>query len=194
MLKIGVTGGIGSGKSTVCEIFRQLGVPVFHSDFEANKLLESSQIIDFYRNKFGAAVFTNNTLDKQKIASLIFNNPAALQIVNSFIHPIVNQNFSQWVNNQKNCLYVIKESALLLSPTVINDLDSIVLIMAPQELRIKRVILRDNSDENSVIQRIRNQATDEEKMKRANYIISNDENSLLLPQVLTLHKMFVAGK
>jgi dephospho-CoA kinase len=192
MLKIGVTGGIGSGKSTVCEIFRHLGVPIFSSDHEANKLLDSSEVIEFYKNEFGSAVFANGSLDKQKIAAIIFNDSAALQKVNRFIHPIVNSQFAKWVNNQKNCFYIIKESALLLEQNSKGYLDYIILVIAPQELRIKRVMSRDGSEENIVMERIKNQVTDTEKMKHANYIISNDEHSLLLPQVLDLHKMFIA--
>jgi dephospho-CoA kinase len=191
MLKIGVTGGIGSGKSTVCEIFKHLGTPVFNSDYEANKLLNTSEVIGFYKNEFGSEVFSNVSLDKQKIAAIIFNNAEALKKVNNFIHPLVNSQFAQWVLKQKNCFYVIKESALLLEQNSLKDLDYIILIMAPLELRIKRVVLRDNSEETVVMKRIENQATDAEKMKRANYIITNDEHSLLLPQVLNLHRMFI---
>ena len=191
MLKIGVTGGIGSGKSTVCEIFRHLGTPVFNSDFEANKLLNSFDVIEFYKNEFGDSVFTDDSLDKQKIAALIFYDPEALQKVNNFIHPIVNSGFTKWLQNQKNSFYVIKESALLLELKYIKDIDYIVLVIAPLELRIKRVQLRDNVETNTVMNRIKNQAADSEKMKHANYIISNDENSLILPQVLKLHNMFI---
>jgi len=191
MLKIGVTGGIGSGKSTVCEIFKQLGIPVFNSDFEANKLIDTSATVDFYKNEFGDIVFTNNSLDKQKIASLIFNNPEALQKVNDFIHPKVNENFVNWVNKQKNCLYVIKESALLLDLKTKQDLNYIILVHAPLELRIKRVMLRDGTDKETILKRVKNQSPDEEKMKKASHIISNDDHSLLLSQVLALHNMYL---
>ncbi len=191
MLKVGITGGIGSGKSTVCEIFRQLGVPIFNSDYEAKKLLETTDIIDFYKKEFGDKVFINGLLDKQKIATLIFNNTEALQKVNNFIHPIVIDNFAKWIRIQKNCKYVIKESALLLEKNNKGDLDYVVLVLAPEELRLKRVMSRDGIDESGVLKRIINQTPDEEKMKIASFIISNDDHSLLLPQVLRLHQMFL---
>jgi dephospho-CoA kinase len=130
-------------------------------------------------------------LDKQKIASLIFNNPEALQKVNNFIHPMVNENFVNWINKQKNCFYVIKESALLLELKTKQDLDYVILVHAPLELRIERVMLRDGTDKETVLKRVNNQSPDEEKMKRASHIISNDDQSLLLPQVLALHKMYI---
>ena len=191
MLKVGITGGIGSGKTTICEIFTQLGIPVFHSDAEANKLLNTAEVIDFYKKEFGEIVFSNGLLDKQKVANLIFKNPEALQKVNGFIHPLVNKNFKDWTLSQKNCNYVIKESALLLEGNNRGDLSYIVLVLAPLELRIKRVMLRDQTDENAILERIKNQTSDDEKMKLADFIISNDVQSLVLPQVLTLHKMFL---
>jgi dephospho-CoA kinase len=191
MLKIGITGGIGSGKSTVCNIFKQLGIPIYNSDYEAKKLLDSNEIIEFYKNEFSNDVFVNGSLDKQKIATLIFDNPEALQRVNNFIHPIVNDNFAKWVINQKNSKYVVKESALLLDKNIKGDLNYVVLVLAPKELRLKRVILRDNTSESEVLKRIKNQIPDEAKIKFASYIISNDEHSLLLPQVLKLHQMFI---
>jgi len=191
MLKVGITGGIGSGKTTICEIFTQLGIPVFHSDAEANKLLNTAEVIDFYKKEFGEIVFSNGLLDKQKVANLIFKNPEALQKVNGFIHPLVNKNFKDWTLSQKNCNYVIKESALLLEGNNRGDLSYIVLVLAPLELRIKRVMLRDQTDENAILERIKNQTSDDEKMKLADFIISNDVQSLVLPQILTLHKMFL---
>ncbi len=190
MLKIGITGGIGSGKTTVCEIFRQLRIPVFISDFEAKKLLDTPKVLEFYRNEFGERVFTEGVLDKRKIASLIFENQQAKEKVNNFIHPLVIESFLAWALNQINCPYVIKEAALLFESNAYLSLNYSVLIYAPVELRIKRVIERDKCDGGSVVRRIRNQMPEENKMKLANFVISNDEHSLLLPQVLRLHQMF----
>jgi dephospho-CoA kinase len=190
MLKIGVTGGIGSGKSTVCEIFKQLGISVFNSDFEANRLLETSELINFYKKEFGEKVYSGDKLDKQKIANLIFNNPEALQKVNAFVHPVVNEQFVSWAEKQKNSLFVIKESALLLDSNNKKDLDYIILVFAPRDLRIKRVKQRDGKASDDILNRVKNQASDEANMKQASFIISNDEQSLLLPQVLTLYNMF----
>ncbi len=191
MLKIGITGGIGSGKSVVCEIFKQLGTPVFDSDTEAKKLLGTPEIINFYKNEFGDKVFTNKILDKQKIATLIFNDEQALLKVNNFIHPKVIGLFLEWSAKQKKNKYIINEAALLFESKAFKMLDFTVLVIAPEELRIKRIIARDNANEKVVLQRIRSQMPDEEKKKLASFIIYNDEKSLLLPQVLSLHQIFI---
>ncbi len=190
MLKIGITGGIGSGKTTVCEIFKQLGIPVFISDLEAKKLLETPKVLEFYRNEFGKMVFTGGILDKRKIAALIFENHEAKQKVNDFIHPLVIDAFLAWALTQKNCPYVIKEAALLFESNAYVFLNYSVLVHAPTEVRIKRVIERDKCSGESVVKRIKNQMPEENKMKLANYVISNYEHSLLLPQVLHLHQLF----
>jgi dephospho-CoA kinase len=190
MLKIGITGGIGSGKTIVCEVFKQLRIPVFTSDLEAKKLLDTPFVLEFYRNNFGESVFTEGLLDKRKIASLIFENQEAKQKVNDFIHPLVMEAFSAWALTQKNCLYVIKEAALLFESNAYMSLNYSVLVHAPIELRIKRVMERDNCSGESVVKRIRSQMPEENKMKLANFVISNDEHSLLLPQVLSLHQKF----
>jgi dephospho-CoA kinase len=190
MLKIGITGGIGSGKTTVCEIFKQFGIPVFTSDFEAKKLLDTPKVLDFYKTEFGDSVFTNGLLDKRKIATLIFENQEAKEKVNEFIHPLVIESFLSWALNQKNCPYVIKEAALLFESKANLALNYTVLISAPVELRIKRVMQRDKCSGETVVKRIKSQMSEENKMKLANFVISNDEHSLLLPQVLRLHQMF----
>jgi dephospho-CoA kinase len=190
MLKIGITGGIGSGKTTVCEIFKQFGIPVFTSDFEAKKLLDTPNVLDFYKTEFGDSVFTSGLLDKRKIATLIFENQEAKEKVNDFIHPLVIESFLSWALDQKNCPYVIKEAALLFESKANLALNYSVLISAPVELRIKRVMQRDKCSGETVVKRIRSQMSEENKMKLANFVISNDDHSLLLPQVLRLHQMF----
>jgi dephospho-CoA kinase len=194
MLKIGITGGIGSGKSTVCDIFLRFGIPVYNADLEAKKLLENREVIEFYRNEFGNDVFKNNQLDKHKIASVIFENSAALQKVNDFIHPLVKLKFEAWCETFQNEVYVLEEAALIFESGSYNSLDATIFVHAPQKLRIKRVVERDDVTQEMVMQRIKNQWPDQKKIKLANYIISNDEHSLLLPQVLRLHQMFISEK
>lgn len=190
MLKIGITGGIGSGKSIVCEIFKHIGIPVFDADTEAKKLLETPEIIKFYKNEFGNIVFTNNSLDKHKIANLIFNDSQALIKINNFIHPKVISLFSDWCNRQKNCKYVIIEAALIFESKTYEMLDYTALVLAPEKLRMERIIARNNITKKNALQRMKNQMPDEEKKKLASFIIYNDEQSLLLPQIFSLHQIF----
>jgi len=190
MHKIGITGGIGSGKSTVCEIFIQLEVPVFNADEEAKKLLEYSEVKEFYKNEFGEKVFTGDRLDKQKIASIIFNDQKALLRVNEFIHPKVIQVFDEWCKKHQKEYYIIHEAALLFESKANILLDQTILVIAPLELRINRIMLRDLCEKASVLKRIENQWPDNKKIKLADFVISNDEQSLLLPQVLRLHQIF----
>jgi dephospho-CoA kinase len=192
MLRIGITGGIGSGKSTVCEIFLRFGIPVFNADNEAKKLLEQKEVKEFYRNEFGNEVFSDDRLDKKKIASLIFENSEALQKVNDFIHPLVKLKFEGWCESLQVYAYVLEEAALLFESGSYHSLDATIFVHAPQNLRIKRVIERDLVSRETVMQRIKNQWPDQKKIKLANFIITNDEHSLLLPQVLRLHQMFIS--
>jgi dephospho-CoA kinase len=194
MLKIGITGGIGSGKSTVCGIFLRFGIPVFNADMEAKKLLENREVMAFYRNEFGDQVFNNNKLDKQKISSIIFEDSVALQKVNNFIHPLVKLKFDEWCELFQSKVYVLEEAALLFESGSYNALDATIFVHAPQKLRIKRVAERDHVTHEMVMQRIKNQWPDQKKIKLANYIITNDEHSLLLPQVLRIHQMFISEK
>ena len=190
MIKVGVTGGIGSGKSVVCEIFRNLGVPIFNADTEAKKLLDSNEVIDFYNHEFGNLVFTDNKLNKQKIAALIFTNKDALAKVNNFIHPLVFKAFEDFCKNNELATYVIKEAALLFESEAYKELNNTILVSSPMELRIKRVIERDGISREAILMRINNQLPEENKKELANYIIENNEQTLLLPQVLRLHDIF----
>ncbi len=192
--KIGVTGGIGSGKSVVCEIFKNLGVPVFNADVEAKKLLQTKPVKDFYWKEFGEIVFTNDELDRQKIATIIFNQPKALEKVNHFIHPLVLQQFQFWYESYPKSDYVIHESALIFESYGNKILDATLLVYSPIELRINRVIERDNASRESILSRIKNQMNEEEKKTLADYVVLNDNSTLLIPQVLKLHEKFISGK
>jgi dephospho-CoA kinase len=190
-MKIGITGGIGSGKSVVCEIFKHLGIPVFNADEEAKALLNTELVVDFYFNQFGEKAFTNNILDKNKIASLIFSDKPALEKVNNFIHPLVFNEFENWCTKYAEKPYVIHEAALIFESKSQEHFNATILVHAPFEMRIQRVILRDKVERAIVEQRIINQMDDNEKIKLTNYSINNDGSELLIPQVLNLHNKFI---
>jgi dephospho-CoA kinase len=191
MKKIGVTGGIGSGKSLVCEIFRNLGAPIFNADEQAKKLLETDLVKEFYSNQFGNSVFTQGILDKRKIAGLIFTHPDALAKVNGFIHPLVFQLFQSWQNQYSESKYVIHETALLFESNAKKELDYTIVVLAPPELRIRRVMERDKISEQAVLQRMKNQISVEKATLLADFIIHNDADSLLIPQVLNIHEKLI---
>lgn len=188
MLKIGITGGIGSGKSMVCEIFKKIGVPVYHADHEARNLMASNaQIIDQLTRIFGKKIYRQNKLDREKLAALIFNDEEKIQKVNSIVHPIVFEHFFSWVELFKEYTYVIKEAAILFESGADKHLDKIITISAPEALKIKRVMERDNVIESEVRNRMKNQLDEEEKIKRSDYVIINDDKQLLIPQILEVH-------
>lgn len=191
MLKIGITGGIGSGKSIICRIFSLLGVPVFNSDVEAKNLLSSYEVKLFYKKEFGNSIFINDEIDKKKLAAIIFNNPEALEKVNHFIHPLVGQLFENWCMNYNEQPYVIKEAALLIESEIYQTLDYTILVTAPEILRVRRVVSRDKMEEDKVWERIKNQLTDEEKIKKTDFTIRNDGTELIVPQIISLHQKFI---
>ncbi len=220
MLKVGITGGIGSGKSIVCEVFKRLGVPVYYADDEAKIIVNSDKNIKEQLIKnYGIKIYTNaGEINKTKLSSIIFQDKNALKKVNSIVHPVVKQHFTEWLKNKEMapspptggkvaCLpklqrrqgeglykYIIKEAALLFESNSYKDLDIIVTIYAPENIRIKRVMMRDKTDESTIKKRMKSQYSDEEKIKKSDYVIYNDQNQLILPQIIRLHKVFLNGK
>jgi len=191
MKKIGITGGIGSGKTTVCEIFKLLGIPVFHADLEA-KFLQNNDlhIKDLLSNLFGKKIYSpDGMLDRKKLARLIFNDSEALANVNSIIHPAVRQNFLKWTDIHLDASYILYEAAILLESGYASDFDSNILVLADEKVRIERVIKRDHISEEMIMQRINNQMPDYKKITMVNYIIENSNVKLLLPQVIELDKL-----
>lgn len=191
MNKIGITGGIGSGKSTVCQFFKTLGIPVFEADAEAKKLINNSESI---RNQliveFGSSIYLpNHTIDRKKLADLIFNSPSLLEKVNQIVHPEVRTHFFRWYEMQ-NAPYVIHEAAILFESGFSEFMDCTVLVTAPEEIRIERVMRRDGCSMESVRTRINRQWPDEEKMKMADFVIQNNNKELLVPQLFKLDTQF----
>ena len=191
MRKIGITGGIGSGKTTVCEIFKLLGIPIFHADQEAKYLQNSDLIIKNQIIKlFGEDIYTSEEiLDRQKLATIIFNNKQALFAINEIIHPAVRQRFQNWTENFQAVPYSLYEAAILFESGYASDFDLNILVLANEKLRIERVINRDGTTEEIVKQRIRNQIPDNEKIKLADFIIENNADNLLIPQILKIDKL-----
>ena len=170
---IGLTGGIGSGKSTIAQYFKSLGVPVYIADDEAKKLLDNPDIQNKIKAIFGELVFENNNISKEKLASIVFQNPQKLSELNAIIHPAVKKHFQLWVANHQNEPIVIKEVAILFESGSDQDCDKIITVVAPLETRIQRVIERDKTSKEAIIDRIKNQWTDEMRMAKSDYIIEN---------------------
>jgi dephospho-CoA kinase len=193
MLKIGITGGIGSGKSTVCNLFKCLEIPVFNADEAGRSLLtEDIIVIEEVKNIFGEGIIINGKPDRKKIAEIVFNDPGKLVKLNSIIHPMVRNKFNDWTS-QQHTPYVIDEAAILFETGIYKQLDFTILVVAPEQLRIKRVIQRDRVEESAIRDRMKNQWNDEEKKKIADFIIINDDMMPLLPQVMDIHNRLIAG-
>ncbi|WP_330443432.1 dephospho-CoA kinase [Flavobacterium sp. C4GT6] len=170
---IGLTGGIGSGKSTMANYFASLGVPVYIADEEAKKILFLPAAVTEVKKAFGETVFTNGLPDKAKLAGVVFNNPDKLTILNSIIHPKVKEHFLEWVKMHNSQNFVIKEAAILFESGSYKDCDKIILVTAPKDLRIKRVMQRDNVTEQQVMSRMSNQWDEEKKASLSDYVIHN---------------------
>ena len=172
---IGLTGGIGSGKTTIANHLKSLGIPVYNSDDQAKNILYLPETIDSLKSAFGNVVFTNELFDKDKLAKLVFNNPEQLKVLNQIIHPAVKVDFENWLKANKNSPLIIKEAAILFESGSYKDCDVIISISAPQEIRIHRVIERDLLTYEEVVSRINNQWTDEMRNKKSDYVIDNQD-------------------
>lgn len=189
-LKIGLTGNIGSGKSTICRIFSSIGIPIFYADIESKKLLDSPTIYKKLILVFGEKISTNNKIDKIKLASIVFTDPDLLKQLNNILHPEVYDCFQDWLKTQSESDYVIMEAAILFESGFDKYVDYSINIHADKNIRLERVMLRDGIDKQSVLARMQNQLSDELKIKNADYTIENNEYDLVIPQVLKLHKLF----
>jgi len=188
-IAIGITGGIGAGKSTICRVFRLLGVPVFEADKAARQLLNTNQQIkQGLINLFGEAVYTENGQpDRKKLAGIIFNNDIQLQKINNLVHPVVREAFNVWADKQK-APYVIQEAAILFESGFYKMMDYSILVTAPLSERMKRVCARDKASEKQVKERMQKQWTDDEKRKLATLEIKNDNTELIIPKVINIDK------
>lgn len=188
MIKVGITGGIGSGKTTVCRIFETLGIPVYYADDRAKYLMNNdaglkAQLI----RRFGEEVYKNNELDRPFLARQVFNNPEALKDLNNLVHPAVARDSERWQHEHSDTAYTLKEAALLYESGSYRQLDKIIVVTAPLDVRVKRVMERDGVTRQEVLDRIKNQIPEEEKVARADYVINNDGEKSLIEQVLAIH-------
>jgi dephospho-CoA kinase len=195
MQKIGITGSIGSGKSIVCNIFNQLGVPVYNADIRAKELMVSNlEIIEKVKLLFGyESYFENGELNRKHIAEIVFNNKNLLSLLNKTLHPIVFKDFDDWllVKKNKNFNYIIKEAALMFETDSYKSLDKFIVVTAPIELRVLRTMKRDLNTKEQVLARMNNQLSQEEKLTKANFEIKNDGQISVIVQVVKLHEMII---
>lgn len=187
MLRIGLTGGIGSGKSTVANVFRVLNVPVFEADAEGRRLLkEDAEVGAAVRNRFGPTVFRDGLIDRAALGAIVFNDKQALADLNGIIHPAVRASFNAWASEQ-TAPYVVMEAAILAETGNHKAFDRILVVTAPEELRIRRVMERDGVEAEAVQARMSNQLSDNERNALADHLIENDDRHLVIPQVLAVH-------
>ena len=199
MLRIGITGGIGSGKTTVAKIFEVLGVPVYYADDAAKRLMnEDGPLQQNIIDHFGAAVFENKQLNRSLLASMVFNNPEKLALLNSIVHPVTIDDAEKWMKQlatagEEEIPYAVKEAALIFESGAQKKLDYVIGVHAPYKLRLQRAMQRDGLSKEEIEVRMNRQMDETKKMNLCNFIITNDEEQLLIPQVVELHKKLVLG-
>ena len=194
MLKIGITGGIGSGKTSICKVFETLGIPVFYADTVAKQIMTTDSIlVEGIKDTFGEQSYSESgILNNKHIANIVFNNETELHKLNALVHPAVFRAFDEWDAKLPNHLpYSLKEAALLFESGSYEMCDKNILVTAPHALKITRVTQRDNISEEQVLARMNKQFTDRQKLKLADYFIENNENQSIILQVLDLHQQFL---
>lgn len=191
MLKVGLTGGIGSGKSTVAAIFEVLGVPVYYADQAAKRLMhENAELKNKIIDQFGTEAYRDGVLNRDYLAAKVFSDPQQLALLNSFVHPLTIADAASWMNRQHSP-YTIKEAALIFESGANASLDYVIGVSSPETLRIKRVMERDNISAEQVMARLHKQMNEADKMKKCDFLLFNDEQQLLVPQVIKLHEQLL---
>ena len=187
MKRIGLTGNIGSGKTTVASCFEILGVAVFNADKQAKLLMNKDvNLKQSLISEFGKEVFLNNELNRKYLSNLAFKDDSVLKRLNALVHPVVQEAFEKW-SIQQSGAYVIKEAAILFESNTYQSLDAIICISCPEEIRLKRILKRDDLSEKDVRQRMSHQWAEEKKISLSDYVITNDNSSLVMPQILSVH-------
>jgi dephospho-CoA kinase len=191
MLKIGLTGGIGSGKTTVAKVFEVLGIPVYYADDAAKQLMNTNKELQQQLiARFGTETYTNGELNRKHLASLVFGNKEQTELLNSIVHPVTIADAEQWFARQQSP-YVVKEAALLFESGAASGLDFVIGVTAPETIRLKRVMDRDGLSAEEIKKRMSNQLDDSMKMRLCDFVIQNNEQEMVLPQVLQLHTQFL---
>ncbi len=190
---IGLTGGIGSGKSVVAKVFAKMGIPVFNADDEAKRIMQTSPVLkEKLIQQFGSSIYNEFGLQKEKLASIVFNDPFQLQLLNAIVHPVTIQAAKDWAAKQQSP-YVIKEAALIFESGSAEGLFKVIGVTAPLSLRIHRVMQRDGISKDQVEARMRNQIADTIKMRLCDFVIHNNNQQMVIPQVLAIDKAIRAA-
>lgn len=180
---IGLTGGIGSGKTTIASHFMAAGIPVYIADDEAREIMQSEEIVEEIRKTFGSEIFENDILNREKLAQIVFNNPEKLKLLNAIIHPAVKKHFRNWIVKHKNLPFIIYEAAILFESGSYRDCDKIITVTAPMESRIQRVIKRDNTTREQVLKRINAQWADNQRTAKSDFVIENSSPEIAKSEV-----------
>lgn len=187
MLKIGLTGGIGSGKSTVASVFQHIGIPIFESDREAKKAYHDAQMLKKIHSRWGDTVFDHDHIDLTRIGQIVFNQAAELKWLESLIHPFVQIQWKLFEDQHTHCKYIIKESALLLQTKGHEDCDGVIGVLADSSIKIQRVKMRSGLTEEQIKTRMKNQLSDAEIAPKCRWIIHNNGMEALIPQIVNIH-------
>jgi dephospho-CoA kinase len=185
---IGLTGGIGSGKTTIAKHIKSMGIPVYIADDEAKKILMLPETLNALKLVFGNSVFDDGLLNKDKLSNIVFNNPEMLKQLNQIIHPAVKRDFENWLIANKNHPIVVKEAAILFESGSYKDCDAVITIVAPLNNRIQRIMARDNTIYEAVLSRINNQWTDEMRIEKSDYVIENEDVNIACKQTENILK------
>ena len=190
MIKVGITGGIGSGKSMVCEVFKLFSIPIYHADLEAKKLYDNDkELLDSVVDAFGKGVLDpTGHIDKRALAAKVFNDQSALDTLNNLVHPLVSKHFDFWCAANKDAPYILKEAAILFESGAYLHVDKIITVTAPFLTRVERTISRDHISKQEIESRIKRQSTDDYKIERSHWVVINDGNKLILPCVSKIHQ------
>jgi dephospho-CoA kinase len=191
ILRVGITGGIGSGKSTVAKVFEVLGIPIYDADSAAKRIMnEDEQLREQLIQHFGPETYTNGILNRKHLASLVFNNPGKLELLNSLVHPVTIRDSERWMQRQTTP-YALKEAALIFESGANANLDYVIGVSAPDALRIHRTMQRDQVTRDEVLARMRKQIKQAIKMRLCDFVIVNDEQQAVIPQVMALHQQLL---